>query len=121
MAPPLPEGAESASKKRISVPDRQRNGQGIAPAFRWREMLENGTYATIAEIAAAERIAIIREHPLPPFDRAAARGKRSRRMGRIASAQCPFFIGARLRAVSTSGAWPWLVRLHVRMPGLELA
>ncbi len=26
------------------------------PAFRWREMLENGKYATIAEIAAAEKI-----------------------------------------------------------------
>ena len=30
--------------------------KAIAPAFRWREMLENGTYATIAEIAAAETI-----------------------------------------------------------------
>ena len=28
----------------------------IARAFRWREMLENGTHATIAEIAAAEKI-----------------------------------------------------------------
>jgi hypothetical protein len=27
-----------------------------ARAFRWREMLENGTHATIAEIAAAEKI-----------------------------------------------------------------
>jgi hypothetical protein len=56
MAPPLPEGAERASRKGIGAPDRQRHGQGIARAFRWREMLENGTYATIAEIAAAERI-----------------------------------------------------------------
>jgi hypothetical protein len=30
--------------------------KAIAPAFRWREMLENGTHATIAEIAAAEKI-----------------------------------------------------------------
>jgi hypothetical protein len=30
--------------------------KAIARAFRWREMLENGTYATIAEIAAAESI-----------------------------------------------------------------
>ncbi|MEA2906619.1 MAG: hypothetical protein QOI12_4006 [Alphaproteobacteria bacterium] len=30
--------------------------KAIARAFRWREMLENGTYATIAEIAAAEKI-----------------------------------------------------------------
>ena len=30
--------------------------KAIARAFRWREMLENGTYATIAEIAAAENI-----------------------------------------------------------------
>jgi hypothetical protein len=36
--------------------DRQRHGQGDRPAFRWREMLENGTHATIAEIAAAEKI-----------------------------------------------------------------
>jgi hypothetical protein len=30
--------------------------KAIAQAFRWREMLENGTYATIAEIAATEKI-----------------------------------------------------------------
>jgi hypothetical protein len=30
--------------------------KAIARAFRWREMLENGTYATIAEIANAEKI-----------------------------------------------------------------
>src|SRR6202022_4666261 len=30
--------------------------KAIARAFRWREMLESGTHATIAEIAAAERI-----------------------------------------------------------------
>jgi hypothetical protein len=30
--------------------------KAIARAFRWREMLENGTYATIREIAAAEKI-----------------------------------------------------------------
>ena len=30
--------------------------RAIARAFRWREMLENGTHATIAEIAAAEKI-----------------------------------------------------------------
>jgi hypothetical protein len=30
--------------------------KAIARAFRWREMLENGTHATIAEIAAAETI-----------------------------------------------------------------
>ena len=30
--------------------------QAIARAFRWREMLENGTHSTIAEIAAAEKI-----------------------------------------------------------------
>jgi hypothetical protein len=28
----------------------------MARAFRWREMLENGTHATIAEIASAEKI-----------------------------------------------------------------
>jgi hypothetical protein len=30
--------------------------KAIARAFRWREMLENGTHATIAEIAAAEKV-----------------------------------------------------------------
>jgi hypothetical protein len=30
--------------------------KAVARAFRWREMLENGTHATIAEIAAAETI-----------------------------------------------------------------
>jgi len=30
--------------------------KAIARAFRWREMLENGTHATIAEIAATEKI-----------------------------------------------------------------
>ena len=30
--------------------------KAIARAFRWRGMLENGTHATIAEIAAAEKI-----------------------------------------------------------------
>ena len=30
--------------------------KAIARAFRWREMLENGKYATIAEIAAVEKI-----------------------------------------------------------------
>ncbi len=30
--------------------------KAVARAFRWREMLENGTYATIAEIAASEKI-----------------------------------------------------------------
>ncbi len=30
--------------------------KSIARAYRWREMLENGTHATIAEIAAAEEI-----------------------------------------------------------------
>lgn len=30
--------------------------KAIARAFRWREMLENGSHATIAEIATAERI-----------------------------------------------------------------
>jgi hypothetical protein len=30
--------------------------KAIVRAFRWREMLENGTYTTIAEIAVAEKI-----------------------------------------------------------------
>jgi len=32
------------------------NAMIIARAFRWREMLENGTHGTIAETAAAEKI-----------------------------------------------------------------
>ena len=30
--------------------------KAVARAFRWREMLENGSYSTIAEIAAVEKI-----------------------------------------------------------------
>jgi hypothetical protein len=30
--------------------------RAIARAFRWRKMLENGTHATVAEIAAAEQM-----------------------------------------------------------------
>lgn len=30
--------------------------KAVARAFRWREMLESGTHATITEIAAAEKI-----------------------------------------------------------------
>lgn len=30
--------------------------KAVARAFRWREQLENGTHATVAEIAAAEKI-----------------------------------------------------------------
>ncbi len=30
--------------------------KAVARAFRWREMLENGTHATVAEIAATEKI-----------------------------------------------------------------
>ncbi|SDB57785.1 hypothetical protein [Bauldia litoralis] len=30
--------------------------KALARAFRWREMLENGAYATVGEIAAAEKI-----------------------------------------------------------------
>jgi hypothetical protein len=30
--------------------------KAVARAFRWREMLETGTHATIAEIAAADKI-----------------------------------------------------------------
>lgn len=40
----------------------------IARAFRWREMLENGTHATIAEIAAVEKInqwVLCRARPWP--------------------------------------------------------
>jgi hypothetical protein len=40
--------------------------KAVARAFRWREQLENGTHATITEIAAAERIR--------QLHRAAARG-----------------------------------------------
>jgi hypothetical protein len=46
--------------------------KAIARAFRWREMLENGTHATIAEIAAVEKInesyvgRILRLTPLAP-------------------------------------------------------
>jgi hypothetical protein len=37
-------------------PHRQRHGQGDRRAFRWRKLLETGVYATVEEIAAAEKI-----------------------------------------------------------------
>ncbi len=46
--------------------------KAVAWAFRWREMLENGTHATIAEIATAEKInetyigRVLRLTPLAP-------------------------------------------------------
>ena len=46
--------------------------KGIARAFRWRDLLENGTYATVKEIAASEKInesdvgRILRLSPLAP-------------------------------------------------------
>jgi len=44
LAPPVHRRVDSAMIK------------AIARAFRWREMLEDGTHATITEIAAAEKI-----------------------------------------------------------------
>jgi hypothetical protein len=49
-----PDGAEVAAPVARHVDNAM--VKAIARAFRWREMLENGTYATIAEIAAAEKI-----------------------------------------------------------------
>jgi hypothetical protein len=58
----------------------------VARAFRWREMLENGTHAIIVEIAAAEKInesyvgRILRLIPLgPDFTEAILDGGRRRR------------------------------------------
>ena len=50
-----PDGAEVTANP-VARPRRQRMVKAIARAFRWRDMLENGTHATIAEIAAAEKI-----------------------------------------------------------------
>ena len=66
MAPPVSEGAERASRKGIGAPDRQRHGQGIARALRWREMLKNATYATIAEIGSTSPTAVSRRCPYAP-------------------------------------------------------
>jgi hypothetical protein len=43
------------SRRRLP-PHRHGHGQGDCPGIPWRELLENGTHATIAEIAAAEKI-----------------------------------------------------------------
>ena len=50
-----PDGAEVAA---VPVTRHVDNAmvKAIARAFRWRDMLESGEYATIAEIAAAEKI-----------------------------------------------------------------
>jgi hypothetical protein len=50
----VPEGVTSCAPQRARVDSAM--VKAIARAHRWREMLENGTHATIAEIAADERI-----------------------------------------------------------------
>src|SRR6266446_4177156 len=52
-------GVAQTRSQYLAPPDRRIDNtlvKAIARAFRWREMLENGTHATIAEIAAAEKI-----------------------------------------------------------------
>ena len=49
-----PEGASAWAPPRARIDNAM--VKAIARAFRWREMLENGTHATIAEIASAENI-----------------------------------------------------------------
>jgi hypothetical protein len=49
-----PNGAEVAAPGARHVDNAM--VKAVARAFRWREMLENGTYATIAEIAVVEKI-----------------------------------------------------------------
>lgn len=52
-----PDGSQTDPKKlRCQQPDNAMV-KALARAFRWREMLENGTYSTIKEIAEVERIA----------------------------------------------------------------
>jgi hypothetical protein len=48
--------------------------KAIALTFRWREMLENGTHATIVEIPAAEKIKRVLRRSRPAAD-AARTGK----------------------------------------------
>jgi hypothetical protein len=48
--------AARASPGHRATAHRQDQVKVIARAFRWREMLENGTHATIAGIAAVEKI-----------------------------------------------------------------
>lgn len=50
----VPEGAAAWAPQRARVDNAM--VKAIARAHRWREMLENGTHSTIAEIAAAEKI-----------------------------------------------------------------
>lgn len=53
----MPDGMEhDPSKLRVQQVDNAMV-KALARAFRWREMLENGSYSTIKEIAAAEKIA----------------------------------------------------------------
>jgi hypothetical protein len=51
-----PDGAHSASKMFCQQIDNAMM-KALARAFRWRELLENGTYSTIKEIAKGEKIA----------------------------------------------------------------
>jgi|RhiMetdeSRZDD1v2_1073273.scaffolds.fasta_scaffold29904_5 hypothetical protein len=56
MAPPLPEGAERASRKGIGAPDRQRHGQGHRPGVRLVGDAGERHSCDHREIAAAEKI-----------------------------------------------------------------
>jgi hypothetical protein len=49
-----PDGVPSWAKPRIRIDNTL--VKALARAFRWRKLLENGAYATIEEIAAAENI-----------------------------------------------------------------
>jgi hypothetical protein len=52
-----PDGTQMSSRKLFCQQVDNAMVKAIARAFRWREMLENGTYATIKEIAEGEKIA----------------------------------------------------------------
>jgi hypothetical protein len=76
--------------------------KAIARAFRWREMLENGTHATIAEIAAAEKINELRGS-YPAADAAGA-GYRRGHPGRAAANRYRAARAARTHTKHVGGA-----------------
>ena len=63
----LPEGATQPRRTDNTLV------KALARAFRWKRMLESGEFATIAELAEREGIALILHDPRPAPDAARAR------------------------------------------------
>ena len=106
----VPEGATPYAPQRARVDSAM--VKATARAHRWRRMLEDGTYGTIAELAAAEKINEFLRGPSAAVD---AAGAGNRRSDTEWTAICRRAIGLSDEAVSggMEGAGTW-VRVHVK-------